>query len=166
MRRVAFVANSIVFLAVANWLVHGQNEIAENGRRVLLPVRSSNGVALGVGDYVSLSYSIQTRLREALGVDARGDGRLVLAIDEDGVGSFARLHDGEPLTAGEALLRYRIRWGRAETVRVAAEEWFVEEGQAEAVQQVRYAELALTPDGRSLLVGLRRADFSTIGDER
>ncbi|MCA8941656.1 MAG: GDYXXLXY domain-containing protein [Planctomycetes bacterium] len=166
MRRLAIALNLVVFLVFANWLVDEQNETIATGRRVLLPIWTSSGMALGVGQYVSLSYDIQPRLREVLGMDARGEGQVVLSVDADRVGTFARLHDIETLAPDEVVIRYRIRWGRAETVRVAAEQWFVEEGQAGEVQKARFAEVALTEDGRALLVGLRRADFSPIGSIR
>src|SRR5262249_14231171 len=88
------------------------------------------------------------------------DGRLVLAVDARGVGTFRRLDTGAPLADGEALLRYRIRDGR---VKLATNAFFFEEGHGGGYASARYGEFHVAPDGDAILTALRDKDLAPLG---
>jgi len=88
------------------------------------------------------------------------DGRLVIALDERGIGRFRRIDDGRPLAPDERLLRYRLR--RAE-LRIASNAYFFQEGDADLYQRARYGELRVAPDGEALLTGLRGEKLERLG---
>jgi uncharacterized membrane-anchored protein len=157
--------NLLVFLTGANWIISDKEDHLGTGRLVLLAVTQYDPRSLMQGDYMALAYPICQEIDAQVGADARGDGQVVLGIDDDDVGHFRRLHAGQPLAADEILLRYRIRWGRATKVRVAAEEFFFQEGLAEEFARARYAELRVTAAGRTLLVALRDSERRRLGEK-
>ena len=77
-------------------------------------------------------------------------------IEEGGISRFARLHAGEPLAEGEALLTFRVL--PEDRVRVGGGSFFFEEGAAEEYDRARYAELRVNPEGEALIVELRDID--------
>jgi len=102
-------------------------------------------------------------LSRELAREARGwpvDGALVLTTDADDVASFVRLHRGEPLAEGELLLRYRRRGG---SLRLGADDFFFQEGNAGRYSATRFGELRVSASGEALLVGLRDEDFAALG---
>ena len=157
--------NLVAFLFAANWIILDKEDHLENGRMVLLEVTQFDPRSLMQGDYMALTYPICREIDAQLGVDARGEGKVVIRIDANQVGHFRRVHAGEPLAEDEILLHYRIRWGRAKKVRVAAEQFFFQEGLAKEFELARYAELRVTPEGRTLLVALRDQQRQRIGEK-
>lgn len=126
------------------------------GRAVVLALAPVDPRSLMQGDYLALAYDVARQVPPY----APADGRLVLEDDPRGVARFVRVHAGEPLRPGEYLLRYRRRGAR---VRLGAESFFFEEGQAEALAGVRFGELRVDPGGESVLVGVRGADLAPLG---
>ena len=108
----------------------------------------------------------------------RSEDDITLRIDTAGLDSaaytvwviaFVILRGGvessPELAADENLLHYRIRSGRTDKVRVAAEQFFFQEGMAKAFDLASYAEMRITPDGRTLLVALRDHQRRRIGEK-
>jgi uncharacterized membrane-anchored protein len=82
-----------------------------------------------------------------------------MQVDERGVASFVRVHGGEPLGPGEALLQFRSGKG----IRFGAESFFFQEGTAGVYDPARYGELRVAKDGVSVLVGLRDEHLTPLG---
>src|SRR5690606_15011448 len=93
------------------------------------------------GDYMVLRYA-ETQVPRTDAAPAV-DGRIVIALDGDGVATFRRFEDGRDLAPDEQLLRYRHRApfgldeGDAE-VTIGAESFLFQEGHAEAYAAARY----------------------------
>ena len=167
--RVIFGGLALVVVALVVLVVRKEQVLA-HGTPVLLELAPVDPRSLMQGDYMVLDYAVSREARLASNTDRDSDwdldldssprkrpreGRLVLRLDENGVGRFVR-HDapGTPLAPGELLLRYKVRQGR---VRLGAEAFFFQEGHAERYEQAKYGELRVTGDGSSVLVGLRDA---------
>ncbi len=157
------LGNLGMFLLVANWITYAKEDLLSSGRSVLLAIEPADPRSLMQGDFMALHYPVSALIDQRVAEKARGEGLVVIAIDQDDVGHFARLHQGEELATDEALLLYRIRVGRRNRARVAAEEFFFQEGMAEEFGKARYAELRLAADGQTLLVGLRDSERKLIG---
>ena len=136
--------NAVAFLLAVNWLILAKEDYLENGRMVLLRITKYDPRSIMQGDYMALMYPICREINGRIAADARGDGYAVIGIDANGVGHLRRMHEGEPLAADENLLHYRIRSGRTDKVRVAAEQFFFQEGMAKAFDLASYAELRIT----------------------
>ncbi|WP_426754151.1 GDYXXLXY domain-containing protein [Myxococcus sp. Y35] len=147
-------------LLVPTGLVIQKERILRSGKVVLLELAPVDPRSLMQGDYMVLDYAIsQARRGELASIPA--DGRLVLKLDPNGVGTFARLDtSGTPLAPDEAKLRYRVRAGR---FRLGAESFFFQEGHASRYEDARYGELRVAEDGTSVLVGLRDAQRQPMG---
>jgi len=149
--RVVFGGLALALLAV-NGLVAGKEWLLQRGDVLLLPLETRDPRSLMQGDYMTLRYSVS---REALAAQPRPprDGRLVVKVDQDGVATFARFDAGEPLQPGEHLLRYRRREDGG-ALRLGAESFFFQEGQAALYSRARYGVLRVTMSGDSVLAGL------------
>ena len=85
------------------------------------------------------------------------NGHAVVKLDDHQVATFLRIHhEARPLLAGESLLRFKKH---GQVVRVASEDYFFQEGHAGIYQSARYGEVRVNDAGKSVLVGLRDAEF-------
>ena len=145
-----------------------KERVLASGQTVLLPLAPVDPRSLMQGDYMALRYQLERELEEARG-SVIGSGRLprkgalVIALDDEGVGHFARLDEGGPLADNELRLRYRLRDDWGPSLRVGAESFLFEEGTAQRYEHARYGELVVAEDGESILVGLRDADKRVLG---
>ena len=149
MRRTAVILGGLALVLCAMlWNIARKERLLAEGRRVLLELAPRDPRSLMQGDYMRLDYTLAQQPRQGW----PADGHLVLTQAQDDVARFVRLHAGGPLQPGEFLLRYRIRDGR---LRLGAESFFFQEGQAPRYARARYGELRVAQSGDSLLVGLR-----------
>ncbi|MEE4163003.1 MAG: GDYXXLXY domain-containing protein [Woeseiaceae bacterium] len=138
-------------LGVANYTIWQKEHIRTGGREVLLELAPVDPRSLIQGDYMMLRYAPAVfPSREESGLDK---GTLVVELDADGVGSFARIDDGTPLAPNEVRLRFRTvsQWGE---YGIGAESFFFQEGHAEHYANARYGVLRVAESGDSVLVGL------------
>jgi uncharacterized membrane-anchored protein len=142
--------------------VHEQRILA-NGQTVLLPLTPVDPRSLMQGDYMQLRYELEREVGLHDRHDIPRHGKLVIDVDDEGVGHFVRIDDGSVLHEREHLLEYRLRedWGR--NLRVGAESFLFEEGTAALYQDARFGELVVSEDGEAILVGLRDSDKRPLG---
>lgn len=160
MKRLLLLILTLVVFGTMNAMIVQKEGVLRSGRRVLLKLAPVDPRSLMQGDYMILQYE------EARVIDAGGfprDGRLVIRLDENEVARVARLHHGEALGPGEARLKYRRR---RHSLRLGAESFFFQEGDAEYYQGARYGDLRVAPDGSAVLVGLCDATFRRLGPPR
>ena len=114
MRKWIALAAGVAILAMVNYTIHGKEQLLTNGRTVLLQLAPVDPRSLMQGDYMSLRFKVAD---DAFGRgtvrDSLRDGRIVLTLDAQGTGSFARFDDGAPLGPDEVRMRYRIAANRS-----------------------------------------------------
>lgn len=157
-QRVLGMAGLVIILVAANLAVKGHEATLAGGRLMYLELAPVDPRSLMQGDYMRLQFRVA--LDAAHGKDDPETGRMVVRVDERGVGRFVRIHRGEALAANEALLEYRVR-GRG--VRVITDAYFFEEGKGTAYQKAKYGEVRARQDGVALLVGLRDENLAPLG---
>lgn len=158
--------NLVLVLGAANWIVQDKEGLLENGRVVLLRVEKYDPTSFLQGHYMALQYPICEDIQKHLGKQPERDGAVVLALDEDSVGTFRRIYkEGEALGQDEQLLRYKVRW-RWNRMKVAAESFFFEDGLEKEFERARFAELRVDAEGHTLLVALRDKDRKVIGKQK
>lgn len=151
----------LIILVLVNWSILEKEAHLANGRIVYLELAPVDPRSLMQGDYMALRFSMADRIYSALPktekdkpwrrkVDA-ADGQVVVSLNEKKVASFKRIHAGEKLSAGELLLRYRIRNG---VVKFATNGFFFEEGHAEYYEPARYGQFRVDEQGELLLVAM------------
>jgi len=155
---ILFWGTALLVLATVNLLIFRKEDVLASRRTMLLRLAPVDPRSLIQGDYMILRYSIARDVR--IPKDQLGrKGRIVVSLDENNVAHFVRIHKGESLQDGEYLLFYRNRGG----LRIDAESFFFQEGDAELYSRARYAELKVDASGASVLVGLRGQDFERLG---
>lgn len=150
---------TILALAAVNFMVFQKERVLTNGRTMLLRLAPVDPRSLMQGDYMRLRYAMSRAVSPASKDKLKNTGRIVVSLDENDVASFVRLYDGEFLQPGEHLLVYRNRGG----LRLGAESFFFQEGDAALFQKARYGELQVAPTGDSVLAGLRDDAFRPLG---
>ncbi|MCA9681575.1 MAG: GDYXXLXY domain-containing protein [Myxococcales bacterium] len=174
----ALVLLSVGLVAGATWQ---KERVLATGKTVLLPLAPVDPRSLMQGDYMSLRYALEQEIRagtEAVPTDVDmgmdlffttelpdipRHGHLVIRLDADGVGHYARLDDGSTLAADELRLEYRLRQDWGGFLRIGGESFFFEEGTADLYEGARYGELVVADDGEAVLVGLRDEQREILG---
>jgi uncharacterized membrane-anchored protein len=164
MKRLILIAWALVLL-VAGSVIVAKEALLANGDTVYLKLAPVDPRSLMQGDYMALNFEIGNQIRSA----AKGDkpvaaGVAVIRLDDKGVASFVRAHDGEPLATGERLLRYQFstgRWGNT-TVKISTDAYFFEEGMADAFAKARYGEFRVDASGQALLVSMRNEQLELL----
>ncbi len=164
-QRLLVVLGLGVVLGGANWTVQQREQLIAQGAPLLLELAPADPRSLMQGDYMRLRFVLGRSIWPAAGIgmpdDARPpDGFAVVRRDANGVGTFVRIHDGAPLAADEALIRYRLR---NHEVRIVTNAWFFQEGAAQEFARARYGEFRVAPDGEALLVAMRDKDLKVLG---
>lgn len=150
---------AVVILVAINVAVWQKERVRTHGRVVLLELAPLDPRSLMQGDYMVLDYE----LAREIGSQTPGrsvDGAAVVRLDEHGVAQFDHIwRPGERLQPDQALIRFRKR---GDAVRIGAEAFFFQEGQAARYQEAVYGELKVAPDGEVVLTGLRDAAFAPL----
>ena len=132
-------------------------EIKRTGEVVLLDLRPVDPRALMMGDFMALRY-VEEAGRD-LPKDLPPKGQFVLSLDENKVGSYLRVRNGEALAEGEVPINYiRRRFG----VTFGAPRYYFQNGTAELYEAADYGIFRVSPAGRAILVGLADEDFVQI----
>lgn len=148
------LVNTAIVIAVVQFSVARKNVVLENGRTVYLELLPRDPRSLMQGDYMVLRLAISreaSEFAEKHPDPAPTRGSLILSLNDRAVGSVVGLEDGEASEQPGQPIRYRkTRRG----YRFGLESFFFEEGDAAAYERARFAEVRISQNGRSILVGL------------
>lgn len=151
---------AFVIIAVVNVSAWKKEQLLERGQSVLLELAPRDPRSLMQGDYMVLNYRLADALRTAL-QEKSADGQAVVLLDQQGRAVFQHIQQpDEVLLPGQALIHFRKR-GR--TVRIGAEAFFFEEGQADTYSTAKYGELKVAGNGDVILIGLRDDKLVPLG---
>ena len=162
MRNIVLWAVLAVVLILANWSIVSKERVLANGEIMLIELAPRDPRSLLQGDYMALRYSLAQTIMGRLDAPFSATGVAVVRLDENAVASFVRLDGTDPLAQDERLLLYRKR---GESLRIAGEAFFFEEGQDEIYASARYGEVRVDASGDAVLVGLRDSEFNRLGPE-
>ena len=146
------VVMTVVILAFVNLQIAGKERIVTDGRTVLLPLAPVDPRSLLQGDYMALRYAMANEVAAAAKTAEIDQGTVVVELGANDVARFVALDRGQPLGPAQQRLVFRKR---GDTVRLASDAFFFEEGQGEYFAAARYGELRVAGDGTAVLVGLR-----------
>lgn len=151
---------ALVIIAMVNSQIVIKEDIIANGETLLLRLAPQDPRSLLQGDYMALRYAIADEVARAAEATGVSDGQIIVAIAENGEASLVGLYDGQPLTETQRRLRFRKR---GDSVRLASDAYFFEEGQEKLYAAARFGELRVNADGDAVLVGLRDRDGKGMG---
>jgi uncharacterized membrane-anchored protein len=155
----------VVILAVINFSIFSKEQHLKQGDTVYLKLAPVDPRSLMQGDYMALRFDAADQLYNALqsSNDAMGksthDGQMVVRLDENKVGTFESIYQGQPLQKDELKLNYRVR---NDEVKFATNAFFFEEGTAELYEQARYGEFKVNEQGELLLNAMYTAQLTKI----
>jgi uncharacterized membrane-anchored protein len=154
MKKTILLITTMLILVSINFLIVKKEETLKNGRTMLLALAPVDPRSLMQGDYMILRYAIARNNTS----DLEESGCIVITLDKNEVASYVRVHKNEPLKPDEHLLFYRNRGG----MRLGAESFFFQEGDADLYSKAKYGELKVDESGQSVLVGLRGELFTPL----
>ena len=131
--------------------------ITRSGDTVLLDLRPVDPRALMMGDFMALRYVEE--ISSEIPKEIAPSGTFVLALDENKVGTFDRVFEGNNLAANEVLINY-IR--RRRGVTFGAPRYYFQNGTAETFEAGDYGIFKVSPEGRAILAGLADENFQEI----
>lgn len=151
-RVIVMMAITVVILGAVNVQILDKERTIRQGTTVLLRLRPQDPRSLIQGDYMALRYAMTDAV--AVAADAAGinDGLAVIKLGPLDEAQFVAIYDGEELRDYQFLLRFRKR---GESVRIASDAFFFEEGTANLYDRARFGELRVADDGNAVLTGLR-----------
>jgi uncharacterized membrane-anchored protein len=152
---------ALVILAVVNYAVWQKEQALAAGRTLLLELAPVDPRSLMQGDYMVLNYRLAGDIRARL-AERSADGLAVVKVDDQGRARFDHVHEaGDALQPDQALIRFRKRGA---VVRIGAEAFFFEEGQAKTYEPAKFGELKVAGDGEVILIGLRDDKLAPLGE--
>jgi len=104
-----------------------------------------------------LGYDRAAFPKSSEGLDAQGT--VILKLDENNVGTFARRGDGAVLGDGEIRVKYALKAGGAD---FGSARFYFQEGTAETYEVARYGVFKVSPAGHMILVDLAGEDFKIL----
>jgi uncharacterized membrane-anchored protein len=155
MKNIIFFCATILALVAVPFLIISKESTLAEGRTMLLRLAPRDPRSLMQGDYMVLRYAMANAVRSD---QLENKGCLVISLSTNNVATFKRVHKGEELQDGEYLLSYRKRG----ELRLGAESFMFQEGDAELYARAWYGELKVDKEGSSVLVGLRGEDLQPL----
>lgn len=150
-------------LLFINYAIYGKEQLIANGQPIYLELAPVDPRSLIQGDYMALRYAIAADLESKYlddDVALPPRGKLVIALDEQGIARFVRVDDGTPLAPNEQLLNYyKHEWA----INLGPDAFFFQEGTADRYAAADYGELRVDEGGAIVLVGLRDEDLNLLG---
>lgn len=150
----------VVILGFVNVEIAGKERIVRGGTTVLLEIAPRDPRSLMQGDYMALRYSMADDVAAAATEARVRDGSAVIALNDEDVAEFITLYKGQSLAHGQYLLQFRKR---GDSVRLASDAFFFEEGQWQTYRGARFGELRIDEDGSAVLIGLRDSERERMG---
>ena len=142
-------------LVAAGLTIRAKERTLAEGRTVLLELAPVDPRSLIQGDYMELAFDDPQEPHGATIAGMSFTGTVIMRLDENGVGHFARADDGAPLQPGELRIRYRRHkeW-TTDRISYTARSYFFQEGLAERYAAAKYAIIKVDESGASVLVDL------------
>ena len=151
---------TLAILVLVNLQIATKQDIVENGETLLLKLAPRDPRSLLQGDYMALRYAIADQVRQAAEAARVSDGLIILEPAANGEARFVDLYRGQQIDRGQRLLRFRRR---GESVRLASDAYFFEEGQWETYAGAQYGELRVNAGGDAVLLALRDREGQRLG---
>jgi uncharacterized membrane-anchored protein len=129
--------------------------VIADGALLLLELRPADPRSLLQGDYMALALVDAAMPDQATIEQLPYQGTVILSLDDNRVGRYARLDDGSPLKPDELRVKYRRHeeWTGAR-LDYGAQSFFFQEGDAELYQNAKYGVLRVAMDGGTVLTDL------------
>ena len=150
MKKYILVLSSLFIFVILNYSIYQKEQIKTNGEIVFLELRPVDPRSLMQGDYMRLNYEICDRAIMSANKE-NNSGYIVVTINQNKVGIFRRIYDGETLALGEKLIHYHMKYKR---IHIMPDSFMFQEGHAQHYQRAKYGVFKFDNSGNYLLTGL------------
>jgi len=149
-KKIIFILNLFLFFAVFNWMIAEKEDTIKNGTLVLLDLYPLDPRSLMQGDYMGLRYEMTSSWNREGKIASRG--YCIVKRGENHIASYERSQQNNAnLAEEEVAIKY---YGSSGTVKIGAESFLFEEGQASVYERAKYGGLRVASNGSAVLVGL------------
>jgi uncharacterized membrane-anchored protein len=159
-RLIVLAISVAIVLAAINLEIVGKERIVRDGATVLLRIAPRDPRSLLQGDYMALRYAMSAEVARAAELLDQSDGVIVIQLGELNEASFVEVYSDQQLAQGQYLLRYRKR---GESVRLASDAYFFEEGSWKDYSNARFGEIRINDKGEAVLTGLMDENRERLG---
>lgn len=154
----------VLILFVVNGLVVQKQSVLESGQTILLRLAPVDPRSLIQGDYMVLSYDLYNQFSPEQLNNLPYSGKMVVKLDNNSVATFLRFHQNKEIGKNEQILSFHIKKDiYSPRMKIGAESFFFQEGQADRYNSARYGELKVDANGNTVLIGLRGENFEPLG---
>lgn len=133
------------------------NAIRETGETVLLKLKPVDPRALMQGDYMALAYDDDIFPKKSS--DLAPTGTVILARDENKVGTYKRGDDGSTLLSDEVRVKYVLKQERAN---YGTARYYFQEGTATIFEDAEYGIFKVSLKGTMILIGLADENYKIL----
>ena len=152
LRKLVTVITLVLVLVMVNWSIYEKEQLLKNGQVVYLELVPVDPRSLMQGDYMALRFAVAESIDHAFDYGSESfDGFAKLALDENRVGTFTGFVETPKYEEGSLTIQFRIRQN---TVRIATNAYFFEEGTGPAFEEAKYGQFRVDSSGELLLVSL------------
>jgi uncharacterized membrane-anchored protein len=160
MRLIITGVMAVIILGFINIEIAGKERIISEGTTMLLRIAPRDPRSLMQGDYMALRYSMAREVAAAADETDTNDGSVIVSLRNNEEAVFVALYKGQSMTPGQHLLQFRKR---GESVRLASDAFFFEEGQWQTYSGARFGEIRVDDEGSAVLIALRDAEGVRMG---
>ncbi|MBE7410671.1 MAG: GDYXXLXY domain-containing protein [Leptospiraceae bacterium] len=147
--RIFIVLNAVIFFAIANFFIFQKEKILKEGDTVILALAPLDPRSLIQGDYLEIRYAIFSQFKSKNGFS---DGYIFVKKDDRGIFQFSKITDlNGRAEAAEIKIRFRER---SYSVRIGAESYLFQEGEAQKYEKAKYGMLKISGEGEAMLIAL------------
>jgi uncharacterized membrane-anchored protein len=161
LRYIVLAVTVLVILLLVNGQIVTKERIISEGDTLLLRLAPRDPRSLLEGDYMALRYAMADQVAQAAKAAGIEDGRIVVAVEATGNADYVALYQGQPLESNQRLLSFRKR---GDSVRLASDAYFFQEGEWQTYRNAQYGELRVDDVGDAILTGLRDSTFTRLGE--
>lgn len=157
-KKIIFILNLLLFFVVFNWMILEKESTIKDGTLVLLDLYPLDPRSLMQGDYMRLRYEMTRDWNRDENFVSRG--YCIVKKGEHNIATYERLQTNNTnLAEDEIAIKY---YGGSRIVKIGAESFLFEEGQADTYEKAEYGGLKVAKDGSAVLVGLYDAEGQKI----
>ncbi len=164
MRKWLIALCALSILGVINWGIWQNEQLIEQGEKVLLELAPVDPRSLMQGDYMALRFAMAEDIRKQLDSSHENlTSQVIVQLDADKRASLVALDQQQSLQKGQLRLQFRLRNGQ---IKFATNAFFFEEGTANLYESAQYGLFRVSTEGQLMLTHLLDAQLQTLGQSK
>ena len=158
-RNIIILLGLAASLAFFNLQIKSAQAIKDDGDILLLQLRPVDPREIMMGDFMALAYD-QQAFPDEIEEDLVPSGSVILDLDDNNVGVFARFDDGSALGNNQMRLNY-IRLFN-ENLEYGGKRYYFQEGTARVFEAAQYGVFKVDKSGRAILSDMADENFNIL----